>query len=172
MWPGALPLPSTVILLFAGYFLLEAAQSPANETQTEQDVPQHDLSAIPEETTSEIRRTFHDQAYYFAITERPLFSANRRPASLEPEPVVTEPVSEEPPAPEPEEEPAISFTLHGTMQSSGDNFALLSINGESPEWIRENDLISDWRLREVNPQVVTLEKDSDSIRVQLYEQGR
>lgn len=176
MWPRFLPLPSTLILIagtvWLGFTYTETQNSAPLETALEPLQSVEDLTNTP----AEFARQFKPDVYYQAITERPLFSATRRPISTDPiEEVVVEKIVEAPAIIEPEliiEEEPVSFSLHGTMESGGNTLALVGVDGHPPEWIRENALISGWTLSEITSELIEFHKDTEVIRVYLYEDGR
>ncbi|MEE9455322.1 MAG: hypothetical protein V3V13_13210 [Paracoccaceae bacterium] len=175
MWPKFLPLPSTLLLsgtvALSGYGYITAPKTSSSQSGTE-------MVSEPVATSDEkpgFERSYKPAVYYQAITERPLFSAERRPISLAPVEVIQE-VTEEPEPieiiPEPEPVIQINFTLHGTMVLNGNNMALIGADEASPVWVKQNALISGWTLREITPEVVKLHRDSDIIELFLYEEDR
>lgn len=177
MWPRFFPLPSTLILCAGiaglGNIYMEKRDARPLVAQSDQPTP---LQSTELEST-EFERQFRSDVYYQAITERPLFSATRRPISIEPtEEVIANVIVETPvivtPEPAPIEEEPVNFSIHGTMESNGKSFALIGLDGGPPEWIPENGLISGWTLREITAELAEFHKDTEVIRVYLYEDGR
>ncbi|MEP6016989.1 MAG: hypothetical protein ABJ251_00700 [Paracoccaceae bacterium] len=106
--------------------------------------------------------------FYSAITERPLFSQTRRPATFEPaieEPVVE--VVEEKPQ---QEAPPPNVALHGVSGSVDNLRALLSIEDGAPDWFLTNAIIQQWVLSEIGSDWIVLRRNDKSFRVELYKQ--
>ncbi len=176
MWPRFIPLPSTLflfaIIIWLGYAYMDNRVDTPSIAQSEQPLPPPNA----EVTSIKFERQFRPGVYYQAITERPLFSATRRPISTEPEEEVIEEAVVEPPIiieldPIIEDDP-VSFSLHGTMETNGKSLALIGTDGGPPEWIPENGLITGWTLREITAELAEFHKDTEVIRVYLYEDGR
>lgn len=181
MWPKYIPLPSTIILSAGlGFLGLGYAMRPESNvmrplSQNPQLLPEFAASKLP------LVRTNKPEAYYMEITERPIFSTDRRPNPIS-QPTLSVSVTDEvvePPiiveiALEPEPEPVvlIDFILLGTMLLNGNSIALISVDGASPEWVKQNTLIFGWTLREITPENVTLYNGLEVIRLFLYEEDK
>ena len=108
--------------------------------------------------------------YFNLITERPLFEPTRRPFL----PVVAEPVVEEDvePAPVPivpVQVPPPDAALLGVMTGGARNAALVSLQGDDPNWLSEGDDLQGWNLGEITPGFIILEREGRRHRVELYE---
>jgi len=175
MWPKFFPLPSTLLLsgalILLGYGYVRTPQKIPPQSPAE-------MTPEPLATSGEnliFARSYKPAVYYQAITERPIFSAERRPISQTPVEIIETVVTESEPVevlPEPQPIIQINFTLHGTMVLNGNNMALVGVDEASPVWVKQNALISGWTLREVTPKLVKLHRDSDIIELFLYEEDR
>ncbi|MEP4627168.1 MAG: hypothetical protein ABJR46_16630 [Tateyamaria sp.] len=112
--------------------------------------------------------TVRPNIYYSATTERPLFLQSRRPTELEQlekEVILETPTKQlEPDAPPP------AVALHGVSGSINDLRALLSIEGDAPDWFLTDAKIQQWVLVEIGADWVVLQRNEISFRVELYKQ--
>ena len=176
-----LPLPGTLLLtaLLVGLALavskhqgsygVMSVQASQNSTSSEEAEPRvtRDFSYAP---SSNIRK----------ITDRPIFSPNRRPKTkqvekaeiaqkdeviiaIEPiEPIQVAVLPDPPPPPIPE------FQLRGVMLTGQNASALVSVDGAQAEWINKKEMVIDWVLSDITENTIKLEQTGRSVTIPLY----
>lgn len=164
-----LPLIGTGILIAITALLgIKAAEvskrRPANSVATlTQDAP------APQTQTAHIAQ--RPDAYYAAITERPVFAPLRRPyvpkvAASEPAPKpaveVPKPVAQAIEARPPE------VTFQGIITRDERKAALIGLDGEAPAWVAQGDSIAGWTLSNIGNDWIEISRDARSIRVDMY----
>lgn len=122
----------------------------------------------PAQTTQVTQRP---DAYYAAITERPVFSPLRRPyvpkvvtsaPISKPVLVVSKPVVQAAEAPPPE------VTFQGVITRDERTAALIGLNGEAPTWVVQGDAIAGWTLSNIGNDWIEISRAARSIRVDMY----
>lgn len=166
-----IPLLGTALLLTAAAFVAKTAiekertqisiiAAQQNETLAGQSARQIDL--VP---------NARDDAFYTAITDRPLFHESRRPIAPETE-TVAEPAVEnietEAPAPLPQAT-LPDVRLLGVLSGGTRTAALLSIAGDDPQWQSVGTEISGWTLKEIAADHVVFTEQERAHRVELYQ---
>ena len=92
---------------------------------------------------------------FAAAIDRPLFNPQRRPPEGEPSASVVE-------------DRALSATLQGILFATSGSVALLTAVGESsPVRVSEGDLFLGWRLLEIHPDKVVIERDDETVTLEL-----
>jgi hypothetical protein len=113
---------------------------------------------------------------YGVVSERPLFAPSRRPETLELPPVTPAPTLtiEIVSTPVPElvlvAEPPPNVRLHGVIQIGDKSSALLALDEQVATWIDEGERVGEWTLSIVEPEWVELSRDSEPLRIHLFEQ--
>lgn len=105
------------------------------------------------------------EAYYRAITERPLFAPGRRPVDARTAAEQVEPIQETPPSspiPEPE------FELLGVMQVGEQPTALIRPDDGTAVWVSEGQSIQGWNITEIEANSVEISRDARRISLRLY----
>lgn len=112
-----------------------------------------------------------DDAFYTAITDRPLFQDSRRPivpeAEVLPEPEV-EVAEPEAPAP-PQDIPPPDVRLLGVLSGGVRTSALLSLAGDDPQWQDIGAQIEGWTLEDIEADHVVFTEQERAHRVELYQ---
>jgi hypothetical protein len=94
---------------------------------------------------------------YFSVTERPLFSQDRRPFVPEPEPAPVVPAG-----------PRVEFELTAVIITSATQIALLrSSVTPTVQRVTLNESVDGWTLAEVTPNNVVLRRGAESVTVPL-----
>lgn len=180
-WPRFIPLPSSLILCGATIiigiiFFKQYSSTPENPTIKPLDTISEESGAV-----FDLDRIFSPLESYNVILERPLLSPEREPffpvviEQIETKPEVVTDIPKTGVTPEVENiepEEIIKFTLHGTMQSNGKSFALIAMDFNEPDWQAEQSEIAGWTLHKVMVDVVELKKNTETIRIYLYENGQ
>lgn len=166
-----LPILGTGLLLSAmGFVVFSATQhastdiplisGPSNNAFSETSARQ--ISLVP---------NARDDAFYTAITDRPLFQESRRPivpeAETTAEPEVKAP---EPEAPEPPQvAPPPDVRLLGVLSGGARTAALLSLAGEDAQWQNIGAEIEGWTLDRIETDHVIFKTQERVHRVELYQ---
>lgn len=155
----ALLVATFLLLLLQLVRVMDAASSDTIAVEAF-ELPKNDASNAIAPTL----RGMRPNAYYDAVTDRPLFAPQRRPF----EPAVV--VDTEPQAPEPVavEEPQPIFRLKGVMNIDGGYRALVESSAGVTEWIEEKNELSGWVIEEIGPDWVEIKKNESSIRLDMY----
>jgi len=110
--------------------------------------------------------------FYDAITDRPLFSPERRPRTAEP---MVEPeapvVTEEPEVPEMAAAPSLeppNLRLMGVMTIDGTAAALVQLSDAPAEWVKVGQSLGGWDLKDIGPDWITLTHEETETRVDMY----
>lgn len=164
-----LPLLGTTALIgAAGYTVFLASQ------QNIADIPlidgrQTEVQAGQTARQIQLVPDARDDAYYTAITDRPLFEQSRRPVTA-----VVESVEEveseivETPAPQ-AEIPTPDVQLLGVLAGGARTAALLSYDAEPPRWHSHGEIINGWTLSEIQADHVVFTENERELRVELYQ---
>lgn len=132
---------------------------PADVTSADQAARQ--ISLVP---------NLRDDAFYAAITDRPLFQDGRRPvadSSELAEPDVEDTAPELPAQPQEAVPPDVQ--LLGVLAGGARTSALLSIAGDDPQWLAVGADIEGWALSEIASDHVILIEQERAHRVDLYQ---
>ncbi|WP_299695261.1 hypothetical protein [uncultured Tateyamaria sp.] len=110
-----------------------------------------------------------NEAFYTAITDRPLFAETRRPFVAEAPALTPVEAEAEPEAPAPPPVlPPPEVRLLGVLSGGAREAALLSIAGGDPEWFDIGSDIDGWRLSDIAPAEIQLTQNERALRVELY----
>jgi hypothetical protein len=168
-----LPASGTLLLLALASALGFTLSRNAGMSAPSIPIPSDAALRPPAEATALDMPPPRPDVYYAAITERPLFSPQRRPT---PEPGQAPVAEPEPAAAAPAPEPvAVELTrpdlrLLGTMTGGARSTALIAQAEGEPVWLAEGDAIGGWTLSAISADSVELSRDSGSFRVDLYPQ--
>ena len=166
-----LPLFGTTVLMAATAYVVVLA--------TQQDVATIPVIGAPSASVEQgasarqirLAPNARDDAYYTAITDRPLFQESRRPLQTEAEPAsAPEPQDAAPEAPTAPTERAIpDVRLLGVLAGGAHTAALLSLAGDDPEWHSIATVIEGWTLAEIAATHVVFTEKEREHRVELYQ---
>lgn len=167
------------LLPILGTGALIAAAAAATVTATQQDVPDIPLIGAPSGavTATQSARQIslipnaRNDAFYAAITDRPLFQQSRRPNTPQTEVVATpEPEAPAPEAPAPPTiAPPPDLRLLGVISGGARSAALLSLAGDDAQWQNIGARIEGWTLDEIAADHVVLTENERAHRVELYQ---
>lgn len=136
-----------------------------------------DANFVPIETEKKdfsVHRSVRPEIYYKAVVERPIFSVERRP--FESSDVVSQAIQPEAMSEReilPTSPPLPEVILLGALIADVSRSALVSVAGSDPEWLHENDAVSDgWRIVSVHSRWIEidnlLDDNNDSVKIDLY----
>lgn len=166
-----LPLLGTgALLVAAGYTAFTATQqdtttipligTQVGDTTTDQSARQ--ISLVP---------NARDNAFYTAITDRPLFQESRRPIAPQIE-EAEEPEAEAPVPTAPTvlpQAPPPNVRLLGVLAGGARTAALLSISGDDPQWQNIGSDVAGWTLDQIAADHIVLTEQERAHRVELYQ---
>lgn len=103
--------------------------------------------------------------FYTAITERPLFSPQRRPNTAPSPTTANQPT---PTAPTQQEAVPPDITLLGVMGGTADPSALVSANNAAPVWLARNGQIAGWTITQIGPDWLAISQNTHTLRIEMY----
>lgn len=166
-----LPLFGTTVLMAATAYVVVLATQQDVATIPVIGAPSASVELGPSARQIRLAPNARDDAYYTAITDRPLFQESRRPLRTEAEPeIVAEVEDAAPSAPAtPTERPVPDVRLLGVLAGGARTAALLSLAGDDPEWHSLDTVIEGWTLAEIAATHVVFTEKEREHRVELYQ---
>jgi len=165
--PSAVGTSTLLLLATLTWMITPEARSRIHRV-TPQALPSED-TAVQNTALPVGRSNLKSDVFYEAITQRPLFAPNRRPATS------NEPMAEQVAEPDPEPVTATSehiaapeISLHGIMRNGTVRHAFLSVSSQEPAWVALNTEISGWRLETIENNWIELVRQDHKHRVELY----
>lgn len=119
------------------------------------------------ETSVSVSSNTRPKVYYNAITDRPLFTPDRRPVSKEREPQVE--VVEPEVGVDDKAEISTNITIYGILKTGDRGSALMSFDDGERQWIQLNKEISGWTLTQISSEWVKVKNNNDEIKIWLYD---
>lgn len=141
--------------------------------RTQPPPPQIELTEAVTASTKEERinaRPSRPEVFYEVLTQRPLFTPDRRPLL-----VVAEPESKPvPPAvvhtPQPEKTPLPPLRLLGVMGSDTAHRALVQMESGETLWWTEGTQMFGWTVSQIGPNWLDLSSENEITRIEMYQQ--
>lgn len=159
--------------IFGSTFLLLVTAVVAELVLSDRPVPKRIMPAVVTEAAPEAQQTKtaiatpRPDAYYAAITERPLFEITRRP--IRPQEELPEPEQVAAPEPEPEEKPLFpDVILMGVLMTGDTPRALLAVAGDNANWMRQGQKLAGWTVTKIAADHVEFENDEEVVWIDLY----
>ena len=150
-----------ILLAWLGYRSMVATPDPVGIDEASNQTSPLQIEIPPLQPIQ-----FNELASYDEIVERPLFYPDRRPEEEDPQLVQA-------PTPESEPQPEAELSLIGVMLTDNIQIALIrSGTSGNVARLRLGESVADWRLEQVMPQQVILQREGETRELELLRNRR